>query len=96
MLSLGNEGGASSGEVLRAATQVVPTDFESVYKAFIYLADHLNTIADGINVTKDAIGARETYFRAATYYRGAVFYLIGNWSGPTQLRALGQSPGLLQ
>ncbi len=79
-MSLCNEGGASSGEVLRAATQVVPTDFESIYTAFIYFADHIKAIADGVNATQDPIGTREAYFRAATYYRAAAFYLIKNWS----------------
>lgn len=66
-MALSNNNGANSGEVLRAATQIVPNDFESVYNAFYYLAEHIHDIAESVNVTKDPVGARDAYFRAATY-----------------------------
>ena len=77
-----NNNGANTGEVLRAATQVVPHDFESFYNAFYYIAEHVHAIADNVNVTKDPVSARDAYFRAATYYRAADFFLHGNWSDP--------------
>jgi hypothetical protein len=71
VLSLANEGGANTGEVLRAAAQLIPHDFDSVYNAFNYLAEHIDSIAQSTNVTKDPVGAREAFFRAASYYRAA-------------------------
>lgn len=82
VLSLANYGGSATGEVLRAATQVVPHDFESFYTAFNYLGNHIGAIADNINVTQDPVGKREASFRAATYYRAADFFLIGDQSDP--------------
>jgi hypothetical protein len=82
VLSLSDGGGANTGEVLRIATQILPGDFESVYTAFNYMAEHVHSIANGINVTQDPVGAREAYYRAATYYRAADFYLIGDWNDP--------------
>lgn len=81
-LALSNYGGASSGEILRIATQIVPGDFESTYTAFKYMADNVRPSASNINITKDPFGAREASFRAATYYRGASFFIIGNQSDP--------------
>jgi alpha-beta hydrolase superfamily lysophospholipase len=68
--------------MLRIATQVVPTDYESVYNAYYYMAEQIFSIAQGVNATIDPVGAREAYFRAATYYRGADFFLHGNQSDP--------------
>ena len=81
-MSLAGGAGASTGEVLRIATQIVPRDFESTYTAFNYMAEKIDALAQTVNVTKDPIAARDAYFRAATYYRGADFFLIGNWSDP--------------
>ncbi|KAK4956007.1 hypothetical protein LTR10_006947 [Elasticomyces elasticus] len=81
-LSLANWGGANSGEVLRIATQIIPQDFESVYKAFYYVAEQTYAFAESVDKTKDPVSAREAYYHAATYYRGADFYLHGNQSDP--------------
>ncbi|KAK4539311.1 hypothetical protein LTR36_000804 [Oleoguttula mirabilis] len=81
-LSLANNNGANTGEILRIATQIVPGDFESFYGAFYTMAEHIHGIAEAVNATKDPVGAREAYFRAASYYRGADFFLHGNWSDP--------------
>ena len=69
MLSLAENGGAQTGEILRIATQLVPSDFESTYSAFYAMAQAINAIADRVNISIDPVGAREPYFRAATYYR---------------------------
>lgn len=102
VMSLANTGGANSGEVLRIATQLVPSDFESVYQAFYPMAQAINAMADSIDAAKDPVGAREAYFRAATYYRGADFFLHGNISDPRiyslwdqQLEAFDQAMALL-
>jgi len=81
-LSLANNAGAQTGEVLRIASQIKPGDFESVYNAFYHMAEHVHSIATSTNATKDPVTAREAYFRAASYYRGADFFLHGNWSDP--------------
>lgn len=69
ILSLSNNGGANTGEVLRIATQIVPSDFESFYQACYYMAEQIHVIAESVNVTIDPVAARDAYFRAATYYR---------------------------
>jgi hypothetical protein len=81
-LALANNGGANTGEVLRIATQIVPHDFESTYSAFNYMAENIDAMAQNINASRDPAGARDAFFRAASYYRGAAFFLIGNWSDP--------------
>jgi pimeloyl-ACP methyl ester carboxylesterase len=68
--------------MLRIATQIVPTDFESMYNAYYYMAEQVFSIAQGVDAAVDPAGAREAYFRAATYYRGADFFLHGNLSDP--------------
>ncbi|KAI1488139.1 alpha/beta-hydrolase [Biscogniauxia mediterranea] len=78
MLALSNGGGAATGEILRAASQITPGDFESVYTEFKFLADSLHSVAASINATRYPVSSREAYFRAASYYRASVFFLIGN------------------
>ncbi|KAK3670636.1 hypothetical protein LTR78_009471 [Recurvomyces mirabilis] len=80
VMALSNTGGANSAQVLRIATQLVPHDFESTYNAFYDMAERVNAIASSIDSEVDPVGAREHYFHAATYYRGSVFFLIGNQS----------------
>ncbi|KAK5714917.1 hypothetical protein LTR15_010333 [Elasticomyces elasticus] len=81
-IGLSNWGGANTGEVLRIATRVVPNDFESVYEAYYYMAEQLFSVAESVDTTKDPVSAREAYYHAATYYRGADFFLHGNQSDP--------------
>ncbi|KAJ9136847.1 2,6-dihydropseudooxynicotine hydrolase [Pleurostoma richardsiae] len=78
-LSLSNNFGANTGEVLRAAAQITPGDFESFYREFKFLAD---AIHDKAVATKNPVASREAYFRAATYYRAADFFLHGNVTDP--------------
>src|SRR4051812_32684835 len=81
-LALANNGGANTGEVLRIVTQIIPHDFESTYSAFNYMAENIDAIAQNIISSRDLTSARDAFFRAVTYYRGAAFFLIGNWSDP--------------
>lgn len=78
-LALSNNHGANTGEVLRAASQIVPGDFESWYTEFTFLADQMRVFA---NSTKSTISARNAHFRASSYYRTADFFLHGNASDP--------------
>ena len=82
MLAMASWGGSSTGEVLRIATQIIPQDFESFYTACYYMAEQVFAIAESVDVKKDPVSAREAYFRAASYYRGADFFLHGNQSDP--------------
>ncbi|KAH8681941.1 Alpha/Beta hydrolase protein [Xylariales sp. PMI_506] len=81
-LALSNGGGANTGEILRAASQIVPGDFESWYSEFKFLADSLHAKATAINSSRFPVSAREAYFRSASYYRAADFFLHGNQSDP--------------
>ncbi|KNG82479.1 hypothetical protein ANOM_009526 [Aspergillus nomiae NRRL 13137] len=81
-LSLSNGGGAATGEVLRAASQIKPGDMESFYKEFKFLADQISDQATSVNATRFPVSAREAHFRASTYYRAADFFLHGNASDP--------------
>jgi hypothetical protein len=81
-LSLANNRGASTGEVLRAASQIIPGDFESWYNEFLYLGDAIHAKASAINASRFPVSAREAYFRSSTYYRVAPFFLHGNQSDP--------------
>jgi pimeloyl-ACP methyl ester carboxylesterase len=103
MLSLVAGGGSSTGEILRIATQVVPHDFESFYTACYYMAEQVFAIAESVDAKKDPVSAREAYYRAATYYRGADFFLHGNQSDPRlislwdqQLTAYNRANALLE
>ena len=78
-LALSNNHGANTGEVLRAASQIVPGDFESWYQEFTFLADQMRVFA---NSTKNTLSARNAHFRASSYYRTADFFLHGNDSDP--------------
>lgn len=82
LLSLANGGGVSPGEVLRAASQIKPGEFESFYSEFKFLADQMHDIGVNINADKYPVSARETFFRAAAYYRAADFYIHGNPADP--------------
>ncbi|CAL5870211.1 uncharacterized protein PFLUO_LOCUS4446 [Penicillium psychrofluorescens] len=82
VLSLSNNFGAQTGEVLRAASQIIPADYESWYKEFLFLGDSIHAKAVGVNASRFPVSARQAYFRASTYYRFAPFYLHGNASDP--------------
>jgi alpha-beta hydrolase superfamily lysophospholipase len=61
---------------------VKPGDFESYYNELFYLGAQLHNIAASIDEKKYPQSARDTYFRASTYYRSSVFFLIGNQTDP--------------
>lgn len=81
-LSLWNNFGANTGEVLRAASQIIPGDFDSWYKEFMFLADRIHDKAEAINAKRFPVSPREAYFRSATYYRAASNFLYTNLSDP--------------
>ena len=74
--------GASVGEVLTAATTIEYGNFESFYSSFYGMATRMKAVADTIDVQRFPVSAREAYFRIATYFRAADFFLHGNISDP--------------
>lgn len=98
-LSLANGGGTASGEVLRAASQIVPGDFESSYREFKFLADSIHATGVG---ARHPSARRDAFFRSASYYRAADFFIHGNASDPrltslwdSQLADFGEAISLL-
>lgn len=81
-LAVSSYGGADVGEVLVAANQIEPGNFESYYSAFNKLANSVLRVAKNINSTKHPVSARDAFFRASTYFQSAGFFLIGNQSDP--------------
>jgi pimeloyl-ACP methyl ester carboxylesterase len=81
-LSSAPYGGSDIGEVLMAAAQIKPGDFESFFIAFSSLANRVYDIAQKIDFYRFPISARNAMFRASTYFRSADFYLHGNPSDP--------------
>lgn len=79
VLALSNNLGSNTGEVLRAASQITPGDFESWYTQFTYLAGQIEAQGDS---TTSSIGQLESYFHAASYHRTSTFYLVGNSTDP--------------
>lgn len=82
VLGLAPYEGADISEVLIAANQITPGDMESFNKAFTDLADRVQQQAQDINVSRFPVSARNAYFKAASYFRSADFYLHGNWTDP--------------
>lgn len=69
--------GSDVGEVLAAASRITPGDFESFSSVFFDLATRVYSQAEKIDSAKYKVSARDAYFRAATYYRAADFYIHG-------------------
>ncbi|MCJ1338400.1 hypothetical protein MMC09_003688 [Bachmanniomyces sp. S44760] len=74
--------GASVGEVLAAALTIEYGKFESFYSSFYGMANRVKAVADLIDVRRFSVSAYEAYFRIATYFRAADFFLHGNVSDP--------------
>ncbi|KAF5012517.1 hypothetical protein FDECE_1443 [Fusarium decemcellulare] len=81
-LSLSNEEGAATGEILRAAAVIEPGSIESWYKEFNFLGDQIGLQAEEAEKKKAWVSARKAYFRSSAYYRAADFFLHGNQSDP--------------
>ncbi|EPE04214.1 dihydropseudooxynicotine hydrolase [Ophiostoma piceae UAMH 11346] len=79
-LGLARYFGADVGEVLQAAGNVTAADMEGFSDTFANLANHVYSQAQAINSSEFPVSARDFYFRAATYFRSADFYLHGNAS----------------
>lgn len=80
VLALAPYQGSDIGEVLVAANQIAPGEFESFYSAFNNLASRVHDVASAIDSHKYPVSARNALFRESTYYRSADFFLHGNWN----------------
>ena len=81
-LAAASYGSGDIGEVLTAAYEIVPGNFESFYSSFNTLANRVYNAAQNIDARMFPVSARDTFFRASTYFRSADFYLHGNQSDP--------------
>ena len=81
-LGLARYSGADVGEVLQAAGNINAGDMEGFSGTFASLAHRVYSQAQAINSSAFPVSARDFYFRAATYFRSADFYLHGNASDP--------------
>jgi dienelactone hydrolase len=75
-------GEADIGECLATASRIKEGDFESWYSEWNKTADHFRSACDESLAAGHTVTAREAYYRAATYYRTAEFFLHGNPSDP--------------
>ena len=82
VLGFARELGADIGEVLDVAGKIAPGDFESWTTQFAALAKHVAARAKTYAAEGRRVSARDAFFRAATYFRAADFYLHGNPADP--------------
>ncbi|KAF9584868.1 hypothetical protein BGW38_004875 [Lunasporangiospora selenospora] len=82
VLGLAPYQGSDIGEVLVASNQIKTGNMSDFSMAFDELATRVDGIAKNIDSSKHPVSARNAFFKAATYYRSADFFLHGNWSDP--------------
>ncbi|HOI12908.1 MAG TPA: prolyl oligopeptidase family serine peptidase [Methanoculleus sp.] len=75
-------GEADIGECLATASRIKEGDFESWYSEWSKTADTFRTAGDESLAAGHRVSAMEAYYRAATYYRTAEFFLHGNPDDP--------------
>jgi pimeloyl-ACP methyl ester carboxylesterase len=75
-------GEADIGECLATASRIKEGDFESWYSEWKKTADYFRTVGDESLAAGHGVTAMEAYYRAATYYRTAEFFLHGNPTDP--------------
>jgi alpha-beta hydrolase superfamily lysophospholipase len=75
-------GEADLGECLATARRITDGDFESWYTQWNATALHFQAVADRALARHHLVTARDAYYRIATYYRTAEFFLHGNPKDP--------------
>jgi len=90
-LSATYSGEADLGECLATASRIQECEFESWYREWNRTADHFRKAADKSLAQGHNVSAREAYYRAATYYRTAEFFLHGNPADPRIVETWGKS-----
>jgi len=86
-------GEADIGECLATASRIKEGDFESWYTGWKKTADYFRAAGDQSLAAGHPVTAREAYYRAATYYRTAEFFLHGDPSDPRIVETWGKSRG---
>ncbi len=71
-------GEADLGECLATARRIKDGDFESWYAEWYATAQDMRAMGDRALAAGHEVTAREAYYRAATYYRTAEFFLHGD------------------
>jgi len=84
-------GEADIGECLATASRIQEGDFESWYSEWNQTADHFRAEGDKGLAAGHTVTARDAYYRSATYYRTAEFFLHGNPSDPRIVETWGKS-----
>ncbi len=75
-------GDADVGECLATASRITDSDFESWYTEWNATATHFKRVADRARAQHHLVTARDAYYRIATYYRTAEFFLHGDPTDP--------------
>jgi pimeloyl-ACP methyl ester carboxylesterase len=81
-MSMIYSGDADVGECLATASRITDSDFESWYTEWNATATHFKRVADRARAQHHLVTARDAYYRIATYYRTAEFFLHGNPKDP--------------
>jgi len=84
-------GEADIGECLATASRIKEGDFESWYSEWNRTADNFRAAGDESLAVGHRVTAMEVYYRAATYYRTAEFFLHGNRTDPRIVETWGKS-----
>ncbi len=74
-LSATYSGEADLGECLYTASRITDGDFESWHREWYAMAEHFKNAGDQSLAQGHNVSARDSYYRAATYYRTAEFFL---------------------
>ena len=82
---------ADLGECLYTASRIKDGDMESWYNEWYAIAEHFREMGDDSLSHGLDVSAFESYYRAATYYRTAEFFLHGNPSDSRILETWGKS-----
>ncbi|MDN7024646.1 alpha/beta hydrolase [Methanoculleus sp. FWC-SCC1] len=90
-LSAAYSGEADIGECLATASRIEEGDVESWYREWNRTADAIRTAGDESLAAGHRVSAREAYYRAATYYRTAEFFLHGDPADPRIVETWGKS-----
>lgn len=75
-------GEADLGECLATASRIKEGDFESWYREWHASAQHFQRVGDRALKAGHKVTARDAFYRAATYFRTAEFFLHGHPDDP--------------
>lgn len=82
VLGAARDGGSDVAEVLGIADRIEPGNFESWHSRFNELAHRVRGRAEEQTKAARDVSARNAFFRAASYFRAADFFLHGNPADP--------------